>query len=466
MVQPARTLKEVTEMYERYHLPKKELPLAEKPFAKNAVIRDDRCMNCGRCADQCIYGVHERDARDPRVMAEPKAYLCKNCLRCVENCPQRALTVQYSDEYVSLGVGIWTPTRVTTIWNESQTGKLPVYGAGYRGKFAAPGYDSMWTDMSEIVRPTRDGIHGREYISTSVDLGKRVDHLEFDEAGKLLTEMPKFVEVPLPMMMDVSRSQDLVSGPFEGLIKAAATLGTLLFFPAEVKLPEIPASAVASLVPVFSPGRTLVATVSSPAIVEFEMSSGWKNDLASLNARFPQAIVAARVEAGEGVEKVALELVSGGIDIIHLLYDEQGREKGTRRLAKDSLLAINKALANESVRESVSIIAAGGLAAAEHVPKSLICGADAVVLEQALKVAMGCTAGPTCTICPMDGSKISTEQAYWRVVNMVGAWRDQLLEVMGAMGIREARRLRGETGRAIFYEDAERDAFANIQEGA
>jgi len=324
----------------------------------------------------------------------------------------------------------------------------------------------MWTDMSEIVRPTRDGIHGREYISTSVDLGKRVDHLDFDKAGKLLTEMPKFVELPLPMLMDVSRSQDLVLGPFEGLIKAAATLGTLLFFPAEVRLPEIPASAVGSLVPVFSPGKTSVDTVSSPSIVEFEMSSGWKNDLAALNARFPKAIVAARVEAGEGVEKGALELVSGGIDIIHLLYDEQGQEKGTRRLAKDSLLAINKALVNESVRESVSIIASGGLAAAEHVPKSLICGADAVVLEQALKVAMGCTAGPTCTICPMDGSKISTEQTYWRVVNMVGAWRDQLLEVMGAMGIRETRRLRGETGRAIFYEDAERDAFANIQEGA
>jgi hypothetical protein len=66
----------------------------------------------------------------------------------------------------------------------------------------------------------------------------------------------------------------------------------------------------------------------------------------------------------------------------------------------------------------------------------------------------------------MDGSKITTEQTYWRVVNMVGAWRDQLLEVMGAMGVREARRLRGETGRAIFYEDAEKDAFANIQGGA
>jgi glutamate synthase domain-containing protein 2 len=112
------------------------------------------------------------------------------------------------------------------------------------------------------------------------------------------------------------------------------------------------------------------------------------------------------------------------------------------------------------------MIAAGGLAAAEHVPKSLICGADAIVLEQALKVAMGCHGGPSCPVCPMDGSKITTDFAYWRVVNMMGAWRDQLLEVMGAMGVREARRLRGETGRAIFYEDAERDAFSNIQGGA
>jgi ferredoxin len=453
-------------MYERYHLPKKELPLPEKPFAKNAVIRDDRCMNCGRCVDQCIYSVHERDAKDPRVMAEPKAYLCKNCLRCVENCPQRALTVQYSKEYLALGGGVWTPTRVSTIWNESQTGKLPVFGAGYRGMFVGPGYDSMWTDMSEIVRPTRDGIHGREYISTSVDLGKRVDHLDFDEAGKLLTKMPKFVELPLPMMMDVCRSADLRSAPFQGLIKAAATLGTLLFFPAGTKLPAVPEDAIRSLVPVFEPDQTGVQTVPSPSIVELEMSAGWKGDLDALRARFPDAIVGARVQTCEGVEKVAVELVSGGIDIIHLLYDEQGQEKGTKRMAKDSLLAINKALANESMRESVSIIAAGGLAAAEHVPKSLICGADAIVLEQALKVALGCHAGPSCPVCPMDGTKVTTDYTYWRVVNMVGAWRDQLLEVMGAMGIREARRLRGETGRAIFYEDAERDAFSNIQGGA
>ena len=73
---------------------------------------------------------------------------------------------------------------------------------------------------------------------------------------------------------------------------------------------------------------------------------------------------------------------------------------------------------------------------------------------------------PPARCAPMDRKSITTDYAYWRVVNMVGAWRDQLLEVMGAMGVREARRLRGETGRAIFYEEAERDAFANIQGGA
>ena len=54
-------------------------------------------------------------------------------------------------------------------------------GGRISGSFSGPGFDSMWTDMSEIVRPTRDGIHGREYISTAVDMGKTPRNLEFDD---------------------------------------------------------------------------------------------------------------------------------------------------------------------------------------------------------------------------------------------------------------------------------------------
>jgi tRNA G26 N,N-dimethylase Trm1 len=48
------------------------------------------------------------------------------------------------------------------------------------------------------------------------------------------------------------------------------------------------------------------------------------------------------------------------------------------------------------------------------------------------------------------------------MVNLMAAWHSQLIEVLGAMGIREVRRLRGEVGRAIFMEDIEREAFGDL----
>ncbi len=451
-------------MYERYHVPKNEMPPMGEPFSKSSVIRDDRCMNCGRCKDACIYGVHERGASDPRVMAEPKSYLCKNCLRCVEDCPQRALSVELSKSYLELGGGLWTPQRVLTIWNEAWTGKIPVFGAGYRGMFSGTGYDSMWTDMSEIVRPTRDGIHGREFISTSVDLGKRVDYLEFDAAGRLTTKMPVFVEIPIPMVLDLTRL-DINAQARKGLMQAAKVLGTLFIAPADGELPN---GKNGSMVPVFAAGKTSAKfDLLKPRMVEVEHSSDWMVDVKALKERFGGVPVGIRIQAKNGIEKEAIELASSDVDIIHILYDEQSQESDGR-LAKDSLMAVNRALATASLRERVSIIAGGGLAAAEHVPKSLLCGADAVTLERALKVALGCHACADCSKdrCTMDQKGITSDWSKWRAVNLVGAWRDQLLEIMGAMGVREARRLRGEVGRAIFYEETEKDAFANIKEGA
>ncbi len=53
----------------------------------------------------------------------------------------------------------------------------------------------------------------------------------------------------------------------------------------------------------------------------------------------------------------------------------------------------------------------------------------------------------------------------------MAAWRDQLLEVLGAMGLKDIRRLRGETGRAMFLEELEKEllqicAGSAVKEGA
>ncbi|MEJ2071003.1 MAG: hypothetical protein P8X58_11460 [Syntrophobacterales bacterium] len=98
--------------------------------------------------------------------------MCKNCFRCVQGCPRELVVKTLSPQYESLGDEYWTPEILLSTWYQAETGKIPVSGAGYGGPFAGDGFDGIWTDMSEIVRPTRDGIHGREYISTAIDLGR------------------------------------------------------------------------------------------------------------------------------------------------------------------------------------------------------------------------------------------------------------------------------------------------------
>jgi hypothetical protein len=58
--------------------------------------------------------------------------------------------------------------------------------------------------------------------------------------------------------------------------------------------------------------------------------------------------------------------------------------------------------------------------------------------------------------------RIQSQDVEWavqRIANLVGSWRDQLLEVLGGMGLREVRRQRGEMGRAMFYNDLEAKIF-------
>jgi hypothetical protein len=96
----------------------------------------------------------------------------------------------------------WTPEIITQTWYQAETGRIPISGAGYGGACAGPGFDSIWLDMSEIVRPTRDGIHGREVISTAVVLGRRLAALQFDPHGGLVSELPAQVEIPIPVLFD------------------------------------------------------------------------------------------------------------------------------------------------------------------------------------------------------------------------------------------------------------------------
>ncbi len=55
-------------------------------------------------------------------------------------------------------------------------------------------------------------------------------------------------------------------------------------------------------------------------------------------------------------------------------------------------------------------------------------------------------------VCSRNIDSLDPKWAVRRIVNLMAAWRNQLLEILGAMGLRDVRRLRGEVGRGLFAD--------------
>jgi hypothetical protein len=331
----------------------------------------------------------------------------------------------------------------------------------------------MWTDMSEIVRPTRDGIHGREYINTSVELGRKLNHLVFDEKGNLKSKIHDTVDIPLPIIFDFPHEQ-LSPNVKTGIIRAAAELNTFIILSAA----DITGDAkkhIKNIIPLMSQKdvdkyQGLIKTVK---IVALEYSDELLNTLdATLDKikKIHNVLTIVRVPATKSVEDTVFRLTQSGAEIIHVVADYHGMEFNkvsgeNRRLSKDVIRAVHLKLVEERIRDEVTIIFSGGIAMAEHVPKAMICGTDLTAIDLPLLIALGARLyeEPEKILVFPDGlEKITARIVMQRVINLMGAWHSQLLEVMGAMGIREARRLRGETGRAIFFEEIDNETFGKI----
>jgi glutamate synthase domain-containing protein 2 len=188
-------------------------------------------------------------------------------------------------------------------------------------------------------------------------------------------------------------------------------------------------------------------------------------ELKSIN---PGIVVAVRVELDAHGEQRAIALAHRPyIDVIHVVADVNGNQIGMKPpgFIKDMVRHIHTSLVKDGIRDEITIISGGGIALAEHMAKQIICGADLVTVDLPLLIALECRLCQDCRdgyVCPAKIEAIDTAYAAGRMTNLIAAWHDQLIEVMGAMGMREVRRLRGETGRALFFEDLEEDTFGRL----
>ncbi len=460
-------------MPKKYHVHAKATPLDLDYIFKFKIVRRENCINCGKCTKVCIYEAHERRQDDPRKMADPNTVVCRNCFRCIQECPRGALEKSLNSDFLNTGGAFWKPDMLLTLWKQAEDGKVPVTGAGYRGPFTGAGFDSMWTDMSEIVRPTRDGIHGREYISTSVELGRKLNHLEFGEGGRLLSRIPKTIDIPLPVIFDLPEA-GLRPNLKAALVGAAVEVGTCIVMPVAEITPDLE-RYLGSIIPCLAPGDIgkHKGLLAKARIVAIDCAGGLPGDLPALKAGIKKAgdpLVILRLPAVPGVEDSVLKLARGGAGIIHIVADYRGREVGgpaasSPRLIKDVIRAVHLKLVGDRIRDEVTLIASGGIGMAEHVPKAMLCGADLTAVDLPLLIAIGARLyeqPERSLVLPGGLDGIPVEILTQRMINLMGAWHSQLLEVMGAMGIREARRLRGETGRAIFFDEIDNETFGKI----
>ena len=460
-------------MPKKYHIHAKVTPLNLDYVYKFKIERGENCINCGKCTKVCIYEAHKRGkGGDPRKMADPNTVVCRNCFRCIQECPRGALEKSLDKDFLNIGGSYWKSDMFITLWKQAEDGKVPVTGAGYRGPFTGPGFDSMWTDMSEIVRPTRDGIHGREYISTSVELGRKLNHLAFDEKGKLLSKIHDTIDIPIPIIFDFP-DDNLSHNVKVAIVRAAAELNTCIVLSAD-HIAADTKKYLNNIIPLMSHKEIdkHQALIKSVRMVALDYNEEILNILPALQEKIKKinnVLTIIRVPATRFVETIVSKLTHCGAEIIHVVADYRGMENGSsntdRRLAKDIIRAVHLKLVDDRIRDEVTIIFSGGIAMAEHVPKAMICGADLTAIDLPLLIALGARLyeePEKILVFPEELEKIKVKTVKQRVINLMGAWHSQLLEVMGAMGIREARRLRGETGRAIFFEEIDNDTFGKI----
>lgn len=454
-------------MPSKYVIHPKQADHRFKPVSKSGVIAwEEGCIKCAVCVKkECVYGVYEKRDLDARQMIDSIDNKCMNCFRCVQNCPKELIHKSNNPEFVEMGDTHWTPDILARLWYQAESGKIPVSGAGYPGPFTGPGFDAMWTDMSEIVRPTRDGIHGREYISTAVDIGRTPRNLSFNEQGQMVTDFSGVLDIPLPIIMRVPDFGSISDKTLKGWISAAKRLGTLLALP--VKYLDSDLGKMSSyLLPVISSNDMPVTRNDNVRMVEYLWDDQGKDNIVKLKELFPSAVISVRLFLENDYEKTALEILEAGCSVINLEGSYNGKVRGDdSKYLKDAVRSVHLSFVNEGVRDEITLLASGGFAMAEHVAKAILCGADAVYVDFPLQIALECRMCHRCEQglpCPVDIEKASTKWVASRTINIIGAWHNQLLEVMGAMGIRDVRRLRGEVGRAMFFEDLDEKIFGSL----
>lgn len=470
-------------------------------YPEYEVIRNDnRCIACRVCERQCANEVHYFDSERGVIFSDELK--CVNCQRCVSLCPTRALKIVKSDCHIRENAN-WQDDTVKEIYKQASSGGVLLSSMG-NPKPLPVYWDKILINASQVTNPPIDPL--REPMETKVFLGKKTEKIEFDENGKIKTELSPQIELSIPIMFSAMSYGSISYNAHASLAKAASTLG-ILYNTGEGGLHEDFYCYGKNTVVQVASGRFGVheGYLKTGAAIEIKMGQGAKpgigghlpgakivgdvsktrmipegsdaispaphhdiysiEDLRQLVFSLKEATnykkpVIVKVAAVHNIAAIASGIARSGADIIAIDGFRGGTGAAPTRIRDNvgipielALAAVDKRLRDEGIRNSVSLVVGGSIRNAADVVKAIALGADACYIATAAVLALGCHLCRTCqtgkcnwgiaTQRPELVKRLNPEIGAERLINLMTAWQHEIKELMGGMGINSIEALKG-----------------------
>ncbi len=465
------------------------------------VIRNEsRCIACRVCERQCANEVHRFSAeRGAMISDETK---CVNCQRCVSLCPTRALKIVKSDCTLRENAN-WQNDTIREIYKQASSGGVLLSSMG-NPKPLPVYWDKILINASQVTNPPIDPL--REPMETRVSLGKKPEKIKRDAEGRLICDLPPQIKLAMPVMFSAMSYGSISYNAHASLARAATELG-ILYNTGEGGLHEDFYKYGQNTVVQVASGRFGVHEdyLEAGAAIEIKMGQGAKpgigghlpgakivgdvsktrmipegsdaispaphhdiysiEDLRQLVYSLKEATeyrkpVIVKVAAVHNIAAIASGIARSGADIIAIDGFRGGTGAAPTRIRDNvgipvelALAAVDQRLRDEGIRNNVSLVVGGSIRSASDVVKAVALGADACYIATAALLALGCHLCRTCqtgkcnwgiaTQRPDLVKRLNPDIGSRRLVNLMTAWRNEIMELMGGMGINSIEALKG-----------------------
>lgn len=470
-------------------------------FPEFEVVRNEnRCIACRVCERQCANEVHTFSAEKGIMFSDETK--CVNCQRCVSLCPTRALKIVKSNCTLRENAN-WQNDTIKEIYKQANSGGVLLSSMGNPKPFPVY-WGKILINASQVTNPPIDPL--REPMETRVFLGKKPAGIERDENGQLKNNLPVHLELSMPIMFSAMSYGSISYNAHAALARAATELG-ILYNTGEGGLHEDFYCYGENTIVQVASGRFGVHEdyLKAGAAIEIKMGQGAKpgigghlpgekivddvsrtrmipegsdaispaphhdiysiEDLRQLVFSLKEATqyskpVIVKVAAVHNIAAIASGIARSGADIIAIDGFRGGTGAAPTRIRDNvgipielALASVDRRLREEGIRNNVSLVVGGSVRSASDVVKAIALGADACYIATAALLALGCHLCRTCqsgrcnwgiaTQKPELVKRLNPDIGCERLVNLMNAWRHEIKELMGGMGINSIEALKG-----------------------